>query len=200
MKKIYLSQIIICLFFTNVSHGQEVDQYLEKATSSYASGDLHETRYALQETLHQIDMAIGAEILKILPESMGKYSYQEIEDNTTSAGYAGLFVNRSYIGDTETHSAAIQVMGDSPLLSGITALLSLPMITGDSNQKRIRIGSYRALMEKNEDDMGYVSWNVQVPMGNTLLTFECRGNETESEVTEMLSLLQLEQIAQLTKK
>ncbi len=199
MKNIQYSLIVICLLVFNTIYGQEVDQYLEKAKSSYASGDLHETRYALQETLNQIDMAIGADILKILPEAMGKYSFMEIEDNITSAGYAGLFVNRSYRGETETHSASIQVMGDSPLLSGITALLSLPVIGRDSNQKKIRVGSYRALMEKNEDDMGYISWNVQVPMGSTLLTFECRGNDTESEITEMLNLLPVDKIAQLTK-
>jgi hypothetical protein len=178
---------------------QEVDKQLNDARSAYTSGNLHDARFALQQALREIDMAIGAEILKILPQSMGNMKLDESDDNVTTAGFAGLFVTRTYNAEEGDDYSSVEIITDSPLLAGINAMLALPMFMGDSNQKKIRVAGYRGLQTKNEDETGAVSWDIQVPMGTTLLTFKCSGPTQESKVTEMLNTIKFEEIAKLTR-
>lgn len=178
---------------------QEVDKQLDDARSAYTSGNLHEARFALQQALHEIDMAIGAEILKILPQSMDNMKSDESDDNVTTAGFAGLFVTRTFNAEEGDENSSIEIITDSPLLAGINAMLALPMFGSDSNQKKIRVAGYRGLQTKNEDETGAVSWDIQVPMGTTLLTFRCNGQTQESKVTEMLNTIKFEEIAKLTR-
>ncbi len=199
MKKIF-SLIALTAFMANILWAQDVNTQLKEATSAYSSGELQQTRQALQQALQEIDMAIGAEILKLLPKDMDNMQYEESSDNISSAGFAGLFVTRTYSNADGDQNASIEIITDSPLLAGINAMLALPMFMGDSNQKKIRVGGYRALLTKNEDETsGEVSWDVQVPMGSTLLSFNCQGLGEESKVTGMINALELEKIVTLTR-
>jgi hypothetical protein len=192
--------LIITLFAITGLHAQDVNSKLDEAQSAYKSGELQNTRFALQQALNEIDRAIGAEIIKILPQSMGSMPFVEAEDNitATSMGFAGLFVSRSYRADDET-SASLQIMSDAPFLAGVNALLALPAFASDPNQKRIRIGSYRALLQKNQDDTGAISWDVQIPVSSTLITFHCSGIQSENDVTEMANTIPVEQIARFAQ-
>lgn len=199
MKNIF-STLIIAVFVVSSLSAQDVNAQLNEAQSAYKSGELQNTRFALQQALNEIDRAIGAEIIKILPQSMGSMSFVEAEDNitATSMGFAGLFVSRSYKADDETN-ASLQIMSDAPFLAGVNALLALPSFVSDPNQKRIRIGSYRALLQKNQDDSGSISWDVQIPVSSTLITFHCSGVKTENDVMEMANTIPVEQIAKFAQ-
>jgi hypothetical protein len=199
MKNIYLFSLIAIISFGNVS-AQEVKKQLEEAQSSYSEGNLQDARFALQQTLNEIDRAIGAEILRLLPSQLDKMAAIETDDNitATSLGFAGLFVSRNY-GDQEYPNASVQIISDSPLMAGISAILALPMIGNDPNQKRIRVGSYRALLQKSQNSSGMVTWEAQVPIGSTLLTFSCNGIDDEKKITELLNTLPIEQIARLAQ-
>jgi hypothetical protein len=178
---------------------QDVNNQLNEARSSYTSGNLQDARFALQQALNEIDMAIGAEIMKALPVSMGGLPMNESEDNIATAGYAGLFVSRSYYGSEVSQNASINIITDSPLLSGVNALLALPAFMADKDQKRVRVGGYRGILQKNEDSEGAVSWDLQVPMGSTLLTFNCNGFNNESTVMEMINSINVEEIGKLIR-
>jgi hypothetical protein len=200
MKKISTLILIACTAFFRLS-AQDVNSQLGEARKYYGNGDLQSARFALQQTMHEIDLAIGREILKLLPQKMGEMPAVETSDeyNATSLGYAGIFVNR-YYGDREEKHASIQLITDSPLLTGINAILSLPMIgIGDPNQKRIRIGSYQGLMQKSTDESGIVSWDVQIPFSSSLLTFQCVGIDDEKTVTNMANTIPLDAMAKLVQ-
>jgi hypothetical protein len=199
MKNIVATLFIAVLLVSGL-RAQDVNAQLNEAQSAYKSGELQNTRFALQQALNEIDRAIGAEIIKMLPENMGSMAFVEAEDNitATSSGFAGLFVSRSYKTDDETN-ASVQIMSDAPFLAGVNALLSLPSFVSDPNQKRIRIGSYRALLQKSQDDSGKVSWDVQIPVSSTLITFHCSGVDSEKEVTDMANTIPVEQIARFAQ-
>jgi hypothetical protein len=197
MKKIFTILILSGLSITLMS--QEVSKQLGDAQSAYATGNLQESRFALQQALHEIDMAIGAEILKLLPGAMGTMKLDPTEDNVSSVGSAGIFITRRYKAGEGKEDSSVEIISDSPMLAGINALLSLPMFTSDPNQKRIRVGGYRALMTKSQDETGAISWNIQVPMGSTLLTFNCNGLQEERKVTDLVNTIKLEEIAKLTR-
>jgi hypothetical protein len=198
MKKIFLVLFISGLMMQALI-SQEANKQLDDARSAYNSGNLQDTRFALQQALREIDMAIGAEILKILPQSMSHMKTDESADNVTTAGFVGLFVTRSYKATEGEDYSSVEIISDSPMLAGINAMLALPMFGGDPNQKRIRVAGYRGLQTKNTDESGTVSWDIQVPMGTTLLTFRCNGPSDERKVTDMLNTIKFEEIAKLTR-
>jgi hypothetical protein len=199
MKKILfaLTMGLTLLFGRNI-YSQDVQANLDAARSSYQSGDLENTRFALQEALNYINQAIGQEILGLLPASMGGMDKTADGDNVTGTGmgFAGLFVNRSYAG--ENKDASIEIVGDSPLMTSINALMAMPaFMSSDPNQKRIKIGTYKALQTKSTDDQGVVTYEIQLPLTNTLLTFKCTGFQNESEATGMANTIPIDKIAKL---
>jgi hypothetical protein len=199
MKKILFALTIglILLCGKNI-YSQDVQANLDAARSSYQSGDLENTRFALQEALNYINQAIGQEILGLLPSSMGGMGKTADGDNVTGTGmgFAGLFVNRSYEG--ENKSASVEIVGDSPLMTSLNALMAMPaFMSQDPNQKRIKIGTYKALQTKSTDDQGVVTYEIQLPFTNTLLTFKCTGFQNEGEATGMANTIPIDKIAKL---
>jgi hypothetical protein len=111
-------------------------------------------------------------------------------------GFAGLYVNRSYTG--ENKNASIEIVGDSPMMAGINALLSMPaFMSSDPNQKRIKVSNYKALLTKSADDQGVTSYEIQLPFSSSLLTFRCTGVQNENEVVGMINTLPVDKIAKL---
>ena len=198
MKKLVIFTVVLLAGFSIHGYTQEVDKRLGEARSAYESGNLEAARFALQQALNDVDLAIGQEILAALPDRMGDMGPMTADDQVSSAGmgYAGLFVSRTYQNDGGA-SVSVQLVADSPLLAGINTILALPLIASDSNQKRIRVGGYRALLQKNEGTGGEVSYDVQIPFGSSLMTLEFKGIGDEDAVTSMAGNVPLEKISRL---
>ncbi len=204
MKMRLLSITSVILFIlSGTIYAQNFDDNISKAKSSYKSGDLDGARFALQEALNEVNTAIGKEVLELLPKTMKDMANNDSEDNVNSsgAGFSGLNVNRTY-GNSETgKSADITIITDSPLIAGINSILSLPAIMtsgADSNQKRIKVGSYKALLQINDTEDGKKNYDVQVPFGSSLLTFHCDGY-TESDVVTMANTIPVAKIDEKTR-
>lgn len=177
---------------------QEVTTRLQEAENSYTAGQLEEARFALQEAISAINQEIGKEILKALPANLGGLPVDTKQDNISGAvGFAGLSVTRVY--GTEEKSARIEIMGDSPLLASINAILALPAVMGasDPNQKRIRVAGYKGILQKETGDNP--SYNVQIPIDQTLLTLNVTGVADESAVMSMVNALPVDVIAKYSK-
>ena len=201
MKKILFAiTIALTLVSGTKIFSQDVQANLDKASSSYQSGDLENARFALQEALNYINQAIGQEILGLLPASIGGMEKTSDGDNVTGTGmgFAGLFVNREYAGGNK--NASIEIVGDSPMMAGINALLTMPaFLSSDPNQKRIKIGTYKALQTKSTDDQGIVTYDIQLPFTSSLLTFRCTGVQNETEVAGMANNIPVDKIAKLAE-
>lgn len=179
---------------------QEVTASLDEALSSYKSDNLEDTRFALQGALREINQAIGREILAILPDEMNGMSKVEAGDDVTgvNTGFAGLFISRAYT--AEDRDASIEIVSDSPLLAGINTILAMPgFMTSDENQKRIKIEGYKALLTRNTDNEGMVSYDLQMPFSGSLLTFQCTGIEDENEVIGMANRIPVDEIVSIAR-
>ena len=200
MKSTILTFVIACFVIVGVK-AQDTGLQFDEARNAYKSGDLNNSRFALQQALNEIDHAIGQEVIKILPKTMGEMisTDSDTEMTTANLGIAGLSVSRSYKGENET-TASIQLIGDSPLLAGVNAILSIPFFGGgDPNQKRIKLGSYKGLLQKSASDTELISWDIQVPFQSSLLTFHCVGISDEKAVMEMVNTIPIEKIAKLVQ-
>jgi hypothetical protein len=192
--------IAITLLINFHTYAQEVTASLNDARSSYTAGNLDDARFALEETLRQIDQAIGKEILEKLPASISGMNYRQEDDNVvgTSLGFVGLFVNRDYYSDTQ--SASIEIIGDSPLMAGLNALLAMPaMMTGnDPNQKRIKVQGYKSLLQKSTGEDGSESYSIQIPGNSTLITVNCN-NMNENAAVALANAIPVAEIFKLSQ-
>lgn len=201
MKNLILS--ILTLGLCTVVMAQEFDKSLASAKSAYSSGNLEDTRFNLENALREVDVAIGKEVMKVLPTTLGTLAFNSKEDNVTgmSASFAGLYVHRTY-GTAQDKNAYIDIVSDSPMMAGISAILSMPMImnSGDNNQKVIKVQGYKTLLTKQADENGQVTgYDVQTPFGNSMLTLHYSGNITEAEITKLANSIPLEKIVSVAQ-
>lgn len=197
MKK-YLIIFIGLVSFS--AFAQEFDKNLATAKSSYASGKLEDARFAMEQMLHDLDAAIGKEILKMMPTKMGTMNTNAADDNVTGgAGIAaGLFVHRTY--GTGAKTANVEIINNSPMLSGLTAMLSLPMMgNSDPNQKQVKVQGYKSLLRKEvNSETGKTNYELQTPFNNTLLTLRVN-DSNEAEIMGFANTIPLAKIAEFAQ-
>lgn len=179
---------------------QEFDKNISTAKSAYASGNLQDSRFAMEQMLRDLDMAIGREILKMLPTKVGTLNVNDKEDDVTGSGGVGLYVNRHY--GVDPKRASIEIINNSPLITSLNAVLSMPVIGGmmrNENQKIIRVQGYKSILNKQVNtDTGKTNYELQIPMNNTLLTLRM-DDSTESEMTAAANAIQLAKIVQIAQ-
>jgi hypothetical protein len=197
MKK-YIFLIIIVSSVSAMA--QEFEKNLSSAKSAYASGKLEDARFAMEQMLRDLDAAIGKEILKMMPVKLGTMAANSAQDNVTGgAGIAaGLFVQRSY--GTGAKTANVEIINNSPLIGGLNALLSLPMMGGgDPNQKQVKVQGYKSMLRKEVDSVtGKTNYELQTPFNNTLLTLKVN-DATEAEILGFANSIPLAKIAEFAQ-
>ena len=192
--------LVILLLFSTASFGQDFSKNIATARNSYAAGNLEEARFAMQQMLNDLDMAIGREVLKMLPTKMGPLASNSASDNVSAnTGLAGVVIHRDY--GTGEKMYNLDLMGNSPLVASINAILSIPFMgnSGDGTQKVIKIDGYKGMLQKTVDEeTKKTDYTLQVPIGSTLLTFTAP-NSTEDEVIKMANTIPLSQITQMVQ-
>jgi hypothetical protein len=154
----------------------------------------------MQQMLNDLDVAIGKEVLKMLPAKMGVQNANAASDNVTAnTGIAGVVVHRDY--GTENKKVNVDLMSNSPLVASINAILSIPFMgnSGDGTQKIIKVNGYKGTLQKTVDEQTRkTDYTVQIPIGSSLLTLTA-GDTTEDEVTGMASSIPLAEITRMVQ-
>lgn len=194
------SMILAALCITSGLMAQEFDKNLGTARSAYTSGNLQDARFAMEQMLRDLDVVIGREILKMLPAKLGVLSADEKQDNLSGSAALGVYVDRVY--GAEPKTARIEIINNSPLLSGINAILTMPVLGGmmtNENQKTVKVQGYKALLNKNvETESQKINWELQIPINNTL--FSVKGYDcSESDVLQWAGSLPLQKISQMAQ-
>lgn len=199
-----MKKLVIYIFVLNALTGyaQDFDKNLATARNSYNAGNLNDARFAMEQILRDLDLAIGKEIMKTLPTKLGDRNYNEKDDNVTgsSAGLGtGLFVHRSY--GTGANSAHVEIINNSPMITSINAVLTMPFIgnSSDGSQKVVKIQGYKAVLNRNENtETGKIGYGLQIPLNNTLVTLTL-SETTESEIQQMANAIPLSKIQQMAQ-
>jgi hypothetical protein len=197
MKNFVILLLILLGSFT--VRAQEFDKQIDKARSAYKTGNYEESRFAVLNALHEIDIKIGQEVLALLPEKIGSLSFDKSADYITGTdqGYAGLYIGRTWK-SSGTETLSLSVMGDSPLLTTVNTFLALPIIMAgaDSNQKKIKVEGYRAMLERNVDEeSGKTSgYSLMIPSGNSMLQLNYTGEINESDFLSMVNQVPVDKV------
>lgn len=196
MKYLFLCSLILV---SSYSFSQDFTSDIKNAKASYASGKLQDSHFALLQAMQEIDLIIGKEVLKILPPKMDTFSVKTSDDNVTSnAGFLGTTIHRSW---GTQDNVDLSIIGNSPLVSTISALLNTPLLGGmmsNGNNKIIKVQGYKGQMTKEDNGNGQTNYSIQIPLGNALITFKGT-NTTDTQILAWANTLPMQQIAKLTQ-
>ncbi len=152
----------------------------------------------LLQAMQEIDMIIGKQVLTLLPQKMDALAANAKDDNVTSnAGMIGSTIHRSY---GQNDDVDFSIIGNSPLVATLNTLLNTPLIGGMMNNngknKIIKVQGYKAQMTKDDAGNGQTNYTIQIPLGNSLVTFIAK-NTTDTQITTWANTIPLQQVAKL---
>ena len=199
MKKIFLLSINFIAVLILSAQG-DFKKELASARTAYTAGKLDDSRTAMQQMLYELDMITGKEVLKLLPQKMQDKAVLTKQDNVTSAsGFLGVIIHREWgttAGSTESKNINVDIISNSPLITSINALLSVPFIGNSGGNKVVKISGYKALVTKTESGNGGADYDLQMPLNNALITLKAPGL-SQDDIIALANTLPIESIAKI---
>jgi hypothetical protein len=174
----------------------DIDQNLIDAETSFSASKYNETRYALQQAMLGVEMEIGQEILKSLPEEIINLQKDKSADQVTSTGWGwvGLTIMCRYAGGDE-QEFKVTVANNSMWLAAANMYLAnggyAQTTEGEQQWKQTKIQNYRAVIEYDD----YSGYKLSVPVGQaSIVVFEGINFETEQQMMDAANTIQLDDI------
>lgn len=196
MKK--LSIFSVCISLVSFISAQDFKTDIATAKTAYSAGKLGDAHFAAEQAMQEVDMIIGKEVLKLLPQKIDSMNMNSNDDHVTAnVGFIGSTVHRSY---GANKGAQVEIISNSPMISTLNAFLNTPILGGmmrDENTKVVKIQGYKARLEKQgQNENGNPNYSLQVPFNNALLTLTVNG-AAESTVLNVANSIALQDIAKL---
>ena len=197
MKKIFIAAAAFVVVST--TNAQDFKKDIATAKTSYKAGKLEDAHFALQQSLQELDITIGKEVIKLFPTKMDTLSAVTREDNVSgNVSFVGATIHRTY--GAGEKKAEIEIVNNSPMLGTLNAFITSPMLAGlgsDGNSKVLKIQGYKSrLTRESNGDNGAYAYKLEMPFSNALITLSVN-NSTESEILAMANTIPLEKIADL---
>jgi hypothetical protein len=171
----------------------DVKANIKDAGTAFDGKQYSNARFSVRQAILGIELEIGKQILKGLPESISGLDKVTEEDNVTSSGigFVGLIIERTYrkgdqeLGITIGNDAGMLSMANMYLASGSYAS------TQDQNHKQVKFKEYRAVLEYDESS-GY---KLSVPFGqSSILIAEGINFASEEEIMSAAENIDIEKI------
>lgn len=163
----------------------DVNEQITEATQFHDAGKYSEARYAVQQALMGVEIQLGREILKSLPQTADAMAADTTQDKVVSTawGWSNMTIQRVY-SDKKDKQLTISI-GNNALYSGLVfAYFNNSMVQANAdnqNAKSIKVKGYKALITY-DDSKGYT---LIVPIGQTsMIIWECINFSGEDEVTK----------------
>jgi hypothetical protein len=189
--------LILILFFTVAVQAQDFSKDIADAKTAYSAGKLADAHFSLEQAIQEIDMIVGKEVLKLLPEKMNDQNANSKDDQVTAnVGFVGATIHRDY----GTTGSQVEIISNSPLIAGLNAFLNMPFVGGmmrNSTTKVVKVQGYKSRLEKQSDnENGKPNYQLQIPFKNALVTITANGMD-ENSVLSFADTVPLDKIAAL---
>lgn len=173
----------------------DVKENVGVAEAVFKEGKYSEARYAVQQAMLGVEMQIGQQILKTLPESIGALKFDPKADQVTSTGWGwvGLTIKREY--NNGEQQLRFSVNNNAAWMQAINLYFNntgyAQTTGGEQGWKQTRIKGLRAVIEYNDGD-GY---KLSAPLGQTsLLVFEGVNFANEQEFVKACEGINIDSI------
>ena len=206
MKKLLLSAVL-CTFGISLFAQGQAETYINEALGHVRAKEYKAAQLSLQDAINEINSFIAQEVLNQLPMEIDGLKAEATNDQSSGAVMAfiggGTTISRKYEGADSKNSAEVQIVANSPLVGTMSALFGNPMLMNSAKQKSIRVGTRRAMLSKNPssdyDENGtekqVINYELQVILGQTLVTIKGEGFATEQAFTSFYQKIDFEKIA-----
>jgi hypothetical protein len=172
----------------------DVKQNLADAETSFKTGSYGEARSAIQQAMLGVEMEIGQDILKSLPETISSLKKDPTADQVSSTGWgwAGLTIQRVYTGGDDKE-LTVTVANNSAWMSAINMYMANGAYSqtsnSDQNWKHTKVKGHKAIIEFSEDS-GY---KLSVPLGqSSILVYEGINFATEQDLMAAANTIDIE--------
>ena len=178
-----------------VSAPPDVNENLTSAETAFKANNLSDARYSVQQAMLGVELQIGQEILKSLPQVVANLKKDSMQDQVTSTGWgwAGLTIQRVYV--TGDKQFTVTVANNSLWLSAINMYLAnggyAQNTGGQQNWKQIKVKGYKAVIEYNES----TGYKVSVPVGqSSILIYEGINFANEQDMMSAVNQIDIDGI------
>jgi hypothetical protein len=181
-----------------VSTPPDVKKNLADAENHFKSADYSQTRQAVQQAMLGVEMEIGHQVLKSLPESIsGLKKNAEAEQVTSSGwGWAGLTILRQYNNEADKE-LRLTVANNAAWMSAVNLYFANSQAQttgGQQNWKQTAVKGNRAILEYDAGS-GY---KLTVPFGQTsLLVYEGVNFKDEQEMMAAANAVDIDKIKKM---
>lgn len=194
-----MKNILIAIVFFALSgslQAQDFSKRLTEAKTAYAGGKLDDARFAMEQMLQELDIITGKEVLKLLPAKMDDQTANMKEDNVSgSSGFFGVVIHREY-GIVDSSKVSLEIISNSPLISSLNALLSVPFMGASGDNKIVKVNGYKALVQKVAGPNDRTDYELQLPLTSSLITLKAPG-ASQDDVLKMANTLPVADIAKM---
>jgi hypothetical protein len=173
----------------------DVKENIGTAEAVFKEGRYSEARYAVQQAMLGVEMQIGQQILKSLPETIDDVLFEAKSDQVTSTGWgwAGLTIKREY--RNKDKQLRFTITNNAAWMQAINLYFNnvgyAQTTGGEQKWKQTRIKGHRAVIEYS-DGSGY---KLSVPLGQTsLLLYEGVNYQTEQEFVKACEAINIDAI------
>jgi len=178
----------------------DVTQQLADAEKSHTEGNLSDARYSIQQALMSIELQIGKEILKSLPQTVSGLEKDTTQNKVMSTqwGWNNLTIQSVYKKDDQQLTVTI---GNNLLYSGLASTYfnnAMYMQTNSDgekqNVKQTKVKDNKAIITY-DDNKGYT---LMVPIGqSSLIVWECINFATENDVMNAANAFDIDGIRKM---
>ena len=161
----------------------DVMQQMADAEKAHDAGNYSDARYSIQQALIGVELQMGRELLRSLPDAVDNLPKDTIQDKVTSTqwGWSNLTMQRVYY-DKKDKQLTVTI-GNNGLYAGFVNMYFNGMYTqsdgNNQNVKQVRVKGNKAAIQY-DDSKGYT---LIVPLGqSSMIVWECINFADENEV------------------
>lgn len=200
MKQIILFSFI-ALIGLKVSGQSQAETFIKEAQDYLVKKEYKQALLSLQDAINDINMLLAQQVAESLPAEINGLK-AEGENEISGAGMGmiggGMQIIKRYRNETKSgNDAEVQIIANSPLISTMNMYLTNPGMLG-TGYKSVRIGTTRAIaktdLQDDENGAKIRSTEIQIPLGQTMITIRANGFATEQDEIAFATKLELEKI------
>ena len=199
MKKIAFF-LLLCGACLQATAQTQIDTYIKEAQGFLAKKDYKQAQLSLQDALNEINNLLANSVADLFPaEINGLKAEGDAETNSAGMGMlgGGMQISKKYRNEATKQDAEIQIIANSPMLGSLNMFLTNPSMMG-KEYKSVRVGTNRAILKSEMEDGNngkkMRSTEIQLPLGQTLITIRTNGFATEQDELAFANKLDLEKI------
>ncbi|MEY2834999.1 MAG: hypothetical protein RLZZ557_661 [Bacteroidota bacterium] len=199
--KITVITLAVMALITNdeLQAQDEFGKKMAEAKTAFAANKLSDARFAMQQMLQEIDILMGKSILKLLPGTLDNTAANAANERVTGgSGFVGVIVHKDYGLLKDEPLISVEVISNSPVLVGLNALLSMPILAGGDGRKVVKVAGYKALVEQNKDEVNPGGHNLQLVVGNVLIAITHKSATAEG-IVKLAETIPVAEIAKLAQ-